>query len=87
MGVRRASLPHRCEIATARAELLKQALDSEDNVHFLTEELSGFVAARISRDNLDAQIAGVSDSIAVLQSELAKPAKRPSEAAGGLPTV
>ncbi|MEK4034119.1 hypothetical protein WOC76_13365 [Methylocystis sp. IM3] len=63
------------QIATARADLLKQALESEENAHLLTEEPSGFAAAKISRDNLDLKIAGVTDSVTVLQSELVEARK------------
>jgi chromosome segregation ATPase len=58
------------EIATARANLVKQALESEGNEHLLTEEPSGFAAAKIARENLDLKIAGVRDSIKVLEEEL-----------------
>jgi hypothetical protein len=63
------------QIATARVDLIRQALDSEDNVHLLTEEPGGFAVAKSSRDNLDTQIAGVSDSIAVLQEQLTESRK------------
>jgi hypothetical protein len=59
------------EIATARADLIRQALDCEDNRHLLVAEPEGFAAAKVSRDNLDQQIAGVNDLLAVLEEKLA----------------
>jgi hypothetical protein len=66
------------EIASARADSIKQALDSAANAHLLTQEPVGFAAAKVSRDNLDQQIAGVNDSLAVLEEELAN-ARRHAE--------
>jgi hypothetical protein len=58
------------QIATARANLVKQALENEDDAHLLTEEPSGFAAQKIARDNLDQKIDGVRDSIKVLEEEV-----------------
>jgi hypothetical protein len=66
------------EIATARADLVKAALDSADNEHLLMEEPPGFAVAKLTRDNLDAQIAGVRDSIAVMEAEV-EAARRAAE--------
>jgi hypothetical protein len=62
------------QIATARANLVKQALDDEDNAQLhgqlLTEEPPGFAAAKCARENLDQKIDGVRDSIKVLEEEV-----------------
>jgi hypothetical protein len=66
------------EIATARANLVKQALESEDDAHL--SEPEGFTAAKRARDNLDQKIDGVRDSIKVLEAE-ALEARRNAEQA------
>ncbi len=68
------------EIASARANLIKQALANDGSEHLLTQEPEGFAAAKIARDNLDAQIDGVRDSIKVLEAELANAHRHTEEA-------
>ncbi len=60
------------EISTARANLIKQALDSDSDAHLLVQPIEGHAAKLLARENIDSQIQGVNDSLPVLESELAE---------------
>ncbi|WP_363348298.1 hypothetical protein [Methylocystis echinoides] len=67
------------EMGRARADNLKRAIQGDENAHLL-QEPGGFAAALIARDHLDQQIAGVHDSLPVLEAELTD-ARRAAEEA------
>jgi hypothetical protein len=61
------------QLASARAHLIKQALDSGDEEEagrFLTQPVEGFASAQIACSQLAEQIAGIEDSLPVLESEM-----------------
>lgn len=66
------------QLASARAHLIKQALDSGDKDEarlMLTQPVEGFVSAQIACSQLADQIAGIEDSLPILERELVEARK------------
>jgi hypothetical protein len=62
------------QLASARAQRIKQALDAGDNDGarmMLTQPVEGFASAQVAFSQLVDQIAGIEDSLPILEQELA----------------